>query len=334
MVKATKLFTLLAVCTLAFGCQHKASETTTTSLPAMIDRDSAKPQNLKLNLQQILNENPVILDARAPFDFNMAHVPQSVNVRWEDFSQADPHSRGLLDADLFGLARRLSLIGIDPKTSVLILGKGKQGLGEEGRIAWTLQVLGVRKVYLLNYEELRSTRNQESPLPLNRPYWKPEVDESLTVEFETFKNLVTGQAPSRLPPTRARSAALQLPPSVAYRITTANIFGMPMDEAVQKLVVVDVRPTEQFSLENLKQKKEVQAPVENIDWREFFDDQGLVSAKVEEKLLAHKITKDSVIFVISNHGVRSGAVTYALRVLGYNRSANFAGGYEQWNVKK
>jgi thiosulfate/3-mercaptopyruvate sulfurtransferase len=38
--------------------------------------------------------------------------------------------------------------------------------------------------------------------------------------------------------------------------------------------------------------------------------------------------------VISNHGVRSGAVTWALRRLGYTKARNFAGGYEQVTFKR
>lgn len=328
----TRAAVFLSAAFLWTGCQQKPTQTS-TQLPVMIDSKS-EPAKVKKNIEQVLAEHPVILDARSPFDFNLGHVPQAINLRWEDFSQQDPHSRGVLDSDTFSLARRLSLIGIDPDTSVVVIGKGLQGAGEEGRVAWTLQVLGIKKVYLLHHAELRALRNQDSPAVQNKAYWKPEIDETLTVDFSLFKNMVTGQIPSRAPPTKARAKALGVPAHVAMQITTANLFGMPMDVALTKLVVLDARSPSDFSIESLKTKKDIKVPVVNLEWKEFFDEKGFVSPKVEEKLTALGISKDSILFVISNHGVRSAATVYALRSLGYNRSSNFSGGYEQWNVKK
>ena len=38
--------------------------------------------------------NTVILDVRAPFEFNVSHIPGSINVAWEDFSRRSPDHRG------------------------------------------------------------------------------------------------------------------------------------------------------------------------------------------------------------------------------------------------
>ncbi len=313
-----------------FGCQQKPT-VVTSEAPILTETNQV---NLQKWLQGLLKEDPVILDVRSTFDFNLSHVPSAVNVRWEDFAQQDPNSRGVLDKDLFGIARRLALVGITPNSKVLILGKGHAGNGEEGRVAWTLRVLGIKNIYTLDHSELRSLRVQDTPAIQNKAMWKPEVDETLMVDVNTFKNMVTGQVPRRQFPSKARSKALQLPSQVADKITTANIFGLPMDEAQKRLVVIDARSAELFSTENLKQKKAVVANVVNIPWKNFYSEKGLVLDSVKNKLIENKITRENVIFVISNHGLESGAVTFALRSLGYDKSANFAGGYEQWNVSK
>lgn len=324
------VYLLSVIFLFTISCQQKPT-VVTSEAPIMNEASSASVQKW---LQSLLKEEPVILDVRSTFDFNLSHVPSAVNVRWEDFAQQDPHSRGVLDPDLFALARRLALVGVSPDSKVLVLGKGLQGQGEEGRVAWTLRVLGVKNIYTLNHTELRSLRVQETPSVQNKPMWKPEVDETLMVDVKVFKNMVTGSIPRRAFSSKSRQQALQLPAGAANKISTANIMGLSMEEALKKLVVIDARSAELFSTENLKQKKNVVVPVVNIPWKHFYSERGIVSEAAVAKLTENKIDKDSVIFVISNQGLESGAVTFALRSLGYSRSANFAGGYEQWNVSK
>lgn len=273
----------LSFVVLLSGCQQKPTKVVTQE-PVIGENITA---------EKLIKDNPVILDARPAFEFNLAHVPGAINVRWEDFSQTNPKSRGLLQTDLFAVARRLSLIGIDPDTKVLVLGKGPQGMGEEGRIAWTLKVLGVKDVYTLRHNSYREMNTiKEAPLVQNKPYWKPQVVENLWIEFPEFKNQVT----------RAESG----------------------------VVVIDVRSAQEFALRNLSQVKQVRVPVLNLDWKEFFGEKGLPQAQIEKSLAEKGVTKNLKILLISNHGVRSGAVTYALRFLGYTQAVNFAGGYEQW----
>ncbi len=274
---------LLALLSLLIGCQQKPTKITVQE-PLISETVTA---------EALMKNQPVILDVRPAFEFNLAHAPGAINVRWEDFSQSNPKSRGLLQTDLFALARRLSLIGVSPETKVLVLGKGRLGSGEEGRIAWTLKVLGVKEVYTLlhtSYREMNTTK--EAPLTQNKPYWKPEVAENLSVDFKEFKNLTESEA--------------------------------------KETVIVDVRSAQEFALRNLTQSKSVKSPVINVDWKDFFDDRGLPNKKIETVLTSKGISKDTRVVFISNHGVRSGAATYVMQYLGYKKAQNFAGGYEQW----
>jgi thiosulfate/3-mercaptopyruvate sulfurtransferase len=278
-----KYFALLSALFLFLGCQQKPTKIVTQE-PVIGET---------LTADRLMRGQPVILDVRPALEFNLFHVPGAVNVRWEDFSQQNPNSRGLLQTDLFALARRLALIGVSPDTKVLVLGKGGSGMGEEGRIAWTLQVLGVKDVYTLlhtSYREMNTTK--EAPLVQNKPYWKPEVVDSLMVDFKEFKKL-TG-------------------------------------EAERSLIILDVRSPQEFAMHNISQAPGVKAAVLNLEWKDFFDDKGLPNKEAEFVLTKRNIHKDARIVTISNHGVRSGAVSYALRFLGYTKAQNFAGGYEQW----
>lgn len=231
----------------------------------------------------------VILDVRPAFEFNIAHAPGAININWQDFSQPDPRLRGLLLKDSYAMARRLSLIGIDPETAVIVLGKGTAGHGEEGRVAWTLRYLGVKYVYTLNSSSFREQNNnpyKQVPAIKNKPYWKPKTDESLLIGFDAFQDKVKGN-----------------------------------------VVVIDVRSRNEFSLPQTARGKWKTQRVYHIDWQDFFQKDGLIKKGVSAKLSELGIDKNEEIILISNQGVRSGAVSFALKELGFAKPMNFAGGY-------
>lgn len=294
-----KYFVLVLTAIVLASCAQKPTKGTIEN-PVVARKESQKAK---------IGKETVILDVRAPFEFNLAHIPGSINVAWEDFSRRSPDARGLIEKDLHPLARRLALIGIDPGTPVLIVGKGLTGKGEEGRVAWTLESLGVQNIQLAGVEDFRERR--ETRDAKNKNFWTPQLDESLAISWNELRAKIEG---SSYPPSRARRKALG---------------GVPLPVKDENFVVIDVRSKEEFSIDNLNKRTPRVFRFENIDWREFYTETldpnpGLV------KLLNDKgVTQMTEILLISNHGVRSGAVTWALQKLGYKKARNFAGGYEQ-----
>jgi len=262
-----------------------------------------------------ITEATVILDARAPFEFNLSHIPGAINVAWEDFSRRPPDSRGLIDKDLHAITRRLALIGIDKNTPVLIVGKGKLGKGEEGRIAWTLESLGVANIQIALNEAFRERKGEE-PQKQNKAFWDAELNPELMISWPELKAKIEGQS---FPNTRARRKALQ---------------STPLPIKNEDFVVIDVRSREEFSIDNLNKRTPRQFKFYNLDWREFYTEEMDPDPTVMKTLNELGVTQMSEVYLISNHGVRSGAVTWALRHLGYNKVRNFAGGYEQVIFKR
>ncbi|MBS1969566.1 MAG: ABC transporter ATP-binding protein [Bdellovibrionales bacterium] len=253
--------------------------------------------------------NTVILDVRAPMDFNLSHIPGSVNVAWEDFSRRAPDYRGLIEKDLHPIARRLALIGIDPQTPVLIVGKGQLGKGEEGRVAWTLESLGITNIQLANVEDFRERREGGAEIK-NKNFWTPQLNQDLAIGWDELKSKIEGTSYF---PTRARTKALS---------------GAPLPIKDLNFVVIDVRSPEEYSIDNLNKRTPRQFRFYNIDWREFFTENMDPNPAVMKMLNEKGITEMTEIDLISNHGVRSGSVTWALQRLGYKKARNFSGGYE------
>jgi thiosulfate/3-mercaptopyruvate sulfurtransferase len=268
---------------ISLGCQQ---------LPTKV-RTQEPIQTQSAGAEEYLQGSPVILDARPAFEYNLAHVPGAINVQWQDFSQQGPKARGLLQLDLFALSRRLALIGIDPDTPVLVLGKGLEGQGEEGRVAWTLKVLGVKSVKTLLYTTYRQRNStQAAPTVLNKSYWKPPVAKNLLIEIKEFKNY--------------------------------------LERGAKDVVLIDVRSPQEFQLPKTKHFKKIKIPVVNIPWSEFFDIRGAPKSLDDSFFVKNGVNKSATLLLISNRGVRSAAVTYALDSIGFKNIRNFAGGYEQW----
>jgi len=135
----------------------------------------------------------------------------------------------------------------------------------------------------------------EAPPRENKPLWKPNVDESLVVAKKDF--LKESSKPEHL----------------------------------RSVKILDVRTESEYlgkSATALSKNAPDMGAV-NIPWNEFFDSKGFAEDAMAAKLEMIHIKKDTPIYVISNKGVRSAAVTLALRSIGFTKVANFAGGYQQ-----
>jgi|SRR6185312_1182743 len=241
-----------------------------------------------------VDDQTVILDARPAFQYAISHLNGSQNIQWSDFAQHEYPYYGELEKDLFFHARRLARLGIDPTTPVVVVGLGSGGHGEEGRVAWTLKVLGVKDVRFVNIDYFSMPlTSEEAPPRENKPVWKPQVDSSLVVDRKTIVKLLAH-------PRKADS---------------------PM--------IIDVRLHEEYLGKTPSSfgKSIPDISAMNIPWIEFFDSHGLIIPEMRKKLEAVGITPDRTLYVISEQGVESAGVTLALRQLGFAKAANFAGGY-------
>ncbi len=294
-----KIFLVLSVCAGIISCQNAPTKVT--------NQGQAVAEGNENSFQSFLKLKPVILDARTPLDFSVSHTPGAVLVQWQDFSQLKPGYRGFLQDDFTTLARRLSLWGVDPETPVLVVGSALQGQGEEGRVAWMLKYLGVKNVQFASWSQVRATIPRAESGPENKPAWKSILQAQLIATPEEFKAAALDQ---KAPPSRARLKSLQMNSSRAGALGTENL-------------ILDVREV----ANDFSGLETSTVPFKKISWKKFFNTQGLPEKSVEAELKKENITKNQTIFVISENGVSSAAVTLILREWGYS-AKNFAGGYE------
>ena len=250
-------------------------------------------------------EDTILVDARPPTLYLVSHPRGAISLRWEDFSQRKRPHMGLLEADRDYHVRRLARLGLGPDTPVVVMGRGPSGEGEEGRLAWTLKILGIKKVVfgppqILEKSNVRIPWTGEASIPREtKSFWKVEDsgDPSLDFSKNEFSRFLSQVGPQG-----------------------------------REGVLIDVRTVSEYlgksgSVDSLK------APdlgAINIPWTEFFQDKGGSRRDLVPKLKELGIVPEKKIVVIDDKGVRSAAVTLALREMGFYRSANYSGGYQEY----
>lgn len=289
-MKIFSLFFVLLLLMPLVGCQ--------TAPTKMTESRQVPIETLIANAKKpiVLTANTVIIDARRPFDYALAHLPDSVNLTWDHFTQRKGPSKGLL-VDESEIARRLALYGVTPEKPVVVVGYGRQGQGEAGRMAWMLYYLGVNDVQMadINYFKTRVSNIQENGIK-NAPAWDADP----------------------------RGRVLAQLGEVKYAISYPQ-------ELKQKTVLIDVRSKEEYfarkGFEGGYASPDLRAI--HIDWREFFDSTGRPQLSMRDRLKAIKIRPNDRVILVSRQGVRSGAVTMALLSMGFSNAANYAGGLSE-----
>jgi 3-mercaptopyruvate sulfurtransferase SseA len=270
---------------LSAGCQTKPTQTYETK-----ENFTKKPEGPQ---GAVLSEQTVIVDARPAFAFALSHPSRAISLQWADFTEKEAPFEGYLEKDLFFHARRLARMGIGPDSDVLILGSGRAGNGEEGRLAWTLRRMGLTKVRFASLDSIRaSMTNEAQPPPAEVPIWKPVPDESLEIK-------------------RADAMA-------------------DIQKFKAGITVLDVRSEKEYLQDaDLFNKLNLMPKLINVPWTEFLSEAGTPQAQLEARLKSIGIDKSDRIYVIDERGVKSAGATLILRDLGFTKATSWTGGFRE-----
>ena len=277
------LAAIVSACFFLSACQlapTKTSEHERRELSPLIEKTSRPLE---------ITDKTVVLDARSAFDYGLNHIGNSIGFAWENL--AENASTGEVMRDNHKAALRLSLVGIDPKTPVVVVGYGSNGGGEEGRLGWNLLYLGLQDVQVSDVDTFRKAWTQKpTPAPANAPVWKAA-------------------------------------PHAAYVIGKKAFLKLALDAKSQmknRTQIVDVRSAGEYAKES---PQKIDISTLHIPWKEFYTATGRPDPNLKKKILALGIREDDRIVLVSNYGVRSGAAAYALMALGFTHVENFTGGW-------
>jgi hypothetical protein len=186
----------------------------------------------------LVSPQTVVFDTRSTFDFNLNHVPGSINLAPEDFN---------VDRDPMDAARRLSLYGVSVDTPVVVTGNLQ---GKVTELAWQIIRLGVENVETVSLDAFKAVVSRSEPVRKNVPLWTPSSQFGI-LNQKQFKEHLSKQMRSSndglFPMSRARAKALQNP-SIGQALvkkvlvlTTAQVSQAGFDR-----VTTRVYPTDQY----------------------------------------------------------------------------------------
>lgn len=252
---------------------------------------------LKENLK---NEDTFVLDARGEKEYNKGHIPGSVSITWQQFSNmegkpGDENWGTVLESE--ELSKKLSEVGINDDKKIVVYSDTENGWGEDARIVWMLRRIGMDKPVMLDG---------------GFNYWKSEGNE-------------------------ISKEAVKATPSIVELTSMDNSTNIETQELVEKLdkvKLIDVRSKKEFDgATDYGEPRGGHIPgAINIEFTEFLNDDGTLKNPSEIKAILDKngIDKNDEIVAYCTAGIRSAHMQIVLDMMGYKNAKNYDQSFNAW----
>lgn len=248
----------------------------------------------------LLADGAVVLDARGEKAWKAGHAPGSAPIDWKDH-RASWGREGRLSPDTGALGRALGALGVADDRPVLVLGAGKDGWGEEGRIYWMLDHLGHPDVRIV-----------DGGWPVWTAAGLPVVTDSARPAAGTF-------TPRRDEAARADVA------EVAAGLDGGVVFW-------------DTREAREYAGETpyMEPRGGHLPGAKHLWFKDLLTESGTLKNRGELKALlaARGIPLDQPVVAYCTGGVRSGFAYAVLKELGAASPANYDGSMWEWAADK
>lgn len=239
----------------------------------------------------------VILDARPYRNYFWSHIPGALSAPWKDFSEQemkmDEKGWGLLLPEKL-LAQKLGALGLHRDSQVVVYGD-YPGWGDDGRVVWTLMMMGMENVYILNggldaWEEADGDTTMKKS-EAKRTVFSPKWNEDLISDIADITD---------------------------------------HDNAV----LIDTRTEEEFAGDvQFGEARGGHIPgAIHIPFTRLFKEDGTIreSKDLEQLFEGHRISKDDTIIPYCTAGIRSAHMVLVLKSLGYSSVKNYDAGFYEW----
>lgn len=241
-----------------------------------------------------IKSSTLVVDARSSFHYKLFRLAGSIHIRGEDFFEKNKKGErtSRLKVDLHREIQRLALLGVNPNSEILIVGEGKRGQGEEGRLTWIFLYLGLKNVQFSSIDSFNRKGDfvaetfDRSSTQKNQPLWEPKFLKKL-------------------------------------------LFSVPVPLERFLLLKKFFKQTEFQWFLDVSEKKKFDKAMQ-LDWREFLDDRGRPNLSLKKKLLSKGFRFKDRILVLSEKGFKSMTVVAALFLMGFENASHFEGGYESF----
>ncbi len=244
----------------------------------------------------------VVIDVRgkAAYEFG-GHIPGAVHATWHEFSDPSAVAKGLLDPDLGRIEQKIRALGINNESDIVIYSNPFDNWGDEGRMFWMLEYLGLQNVRILDggwvtwvAEKRRYAHGTEKAKP---GFFQASPKPELIVFKDELKKLV-----KRPHPETVLADARSLEEYVGKEIA-----GIPRPGHIPSAV--------------------------NVPWNAFLNPDGTVKEldALKTALEEKGLHEPQEIVCYCTGGVRSAWLYVVLKLAGYQKVRNYPGSWWEWS---
>lgn len=299
-----KLFLFSLVFTMILGVAGCSNSTNTTVSKTTLDKEMESyyvtSDWLKANLDKV-----VIIDARAAKEYSAGHVPGAINVTWQMLSnmtvkQGEANWGVILPQA--ELEAKLGSLGIDGSKDIVVY-NDPAGLGEEGRVLWSLRVAGIENSKMLNG---------------GFPAWT-----------------AAGGATSTDVKALTSVSFKMTNPQYDSLMTTTDYVKANKD----KIKLVDTRSTDEYNgttnhgenYNGTKALGHIEGAV-SLPYSNLYNNDGTIKSIADLKAVfeASGLKPEDEIVTYCTVGIRSGFTAEILRICGYTNVKNYNGSFSEW----
>jgi thiosulfate/3-mercaptopyruvate sulfurtransferase len=252
--------------------------------------------------QNLGRSDLVVIDVRgkAAFAFS-GHIPGAVHATWHEFSDPNAAAKGLLDPDVGRLEKKIQALGISNDNDIVIYSNPFDNWGDEGRMFWMLQYLGLTKLKILDGG------------------WVKWVAEKRRYEYG---------------PANPKPGTFQASPNpdlIVLKDELKKLVKRPHPEAV----IADARSLEEYAgkeMQGIPRPGHIPSAV-SVPWNVFLNadatvkDLDVIRAGLEEKGL----DPGKEVICYCTGGVRSAWLYFVLKLAGYPKVRNYPGSWWEWS---
>ena len=254
-------------------------------------------------LQQNLGRSGlVIIDVRGKAAYSFGgHIPGAVHATWHEFSDPKAVAKGLLHPDTSLLERKIRELGVNNDSDIVIYSNPFDNWGDEGRMFWMLQYLGLTNLKILDggwvkwvAEERPYEHGTASPKP--RDFRASPVPELIMMKDE-LKQLVKRPHPERL---IADARSLE-------EYAGKEVVGIPRPGHIPSAI--------------------------SVPWNTFLKPDATLKDfdEIKTTLQEKGLNETMEVICYCTGGVRSSWLYFVLKVVGYPKVRNYPGSWWEWS---
>lgn len=252
--------------------------------------------------QNLGREGLVVIDVRGQAAYMFGgHIPGAVHATWHDFSDPTAAAKGLLDPDVSRLEQKIRALGVNNDSDIVIYSNPFDNWGDEGRMFWMLQYLGLTQLRILDGGWVK---------------W--------VAEKRRFEHMNVTVKPGSF-------TAEPKPELIVLKDELKKLVKRPHPETI----IVDARSLEEYAgkeVQGIPRPGHIPSAI-SVPWNGFLNPDATVKdvEKLKAALEEKGVQDGREVICYCTGGVRSAWLYVVLKLVGYDKVRNYPGSWWEWS---